>query len=147
MNLESGAAKWSQIVGCFWSRFGCLFLVSGLCAELWSPIGFDSLLSLRLLPGFESFRLLVGQAALCILGFLMRVWQVYGMWLVEWNQKLFVYCCEMCSVQCYQAGDSVAHVHMYLASAVMLQAHHTAAHVSIFSLVSVVGETAEPVAK
>ena len=88
-----------------------------------------------------------GQAALCILGFLMRVWPVYGTWLLEWNQKMFVYCCEMCSVQCYEAGDSVAHVHMYLTSAVMLQAHRTAALVSISSLVSVVGKTVEPVAQ
>ena len=58
--------------------FGVRFLASGLCAELWSPIGFESLLSLRLLPGFEWFGVLAGQAALCILGFLMRLCQVYG---------------------------------------------------------------------
>ena len=65
---------------------------------------------------------------------------MYGTWLVAWNQKLCVYSCEMCFGQWYQAGDYVARVHMYLTSAVSLQEHRTAALVSIFSLVSVVGK-------
>ena len=139
MNLESGAAKWSQIVGCFWSRFGCLFLVSGLCAELWSAIGFEPLLSLRHRPGFEWFR---GQAALSILGFLVRLFHVYRTWLEEWNPKLFACCCEVWSVQCYQAGDYVVHVHMYVRNAILWQAPCIAALLCTVSLVSVVRKSA-----
>ena len=127
--------------------WGVCFWASGLCAEKWSPIAFVSLLSLLRLRGFELIGLVAGQAALCILGLLLRVWQVYGTRPVEWNQKLSVHCCEMSSVQYYQAGESVAHVHTYLKCAVMLQAHHTAVLVSISSLVSVVGKTVEPVAQ
>ena len=57
-------------------------MASGLCAGLWSPIGFDSLFSLRLLPGLESFAFLAAQAAASILRFPHEVpagvWDVAG---------------------------------------------------------------------
>ena len=67
---------------------------------------------------------------------------MYRTWLEEWNQKLCVYCCEVWSAQCYQAGDYVVLVHMFVRNAVISQANCIAALVCTVSRVLVVRKSA-----